>query len=79
MSFRFNVDSQSHESLNPGSATYCLGDVASIIDGSIISSGALYYTIYRRHSLEPDIQVVSIYPSQCQKNPNILSIFLLPY
>lgn len=29
--------------------------------------------------LDPDIQVVSIYLSQCEGDPNILSIFLLPY
>lgn len=79
MSFRFNVDSQTHESSNLGSAPYCLGDAASIINGPIVNLGALYYTYTEGSQLEPDIQVVSICFSQCQRNPNILSIFLLPY
>lgn len=50
MSFRFNVDSQSHESSNPASAAYCLGDAASIISGPMVNSGASYYTIHRTQS-----------------------------
>lgn len=50
MSFTFNVDSQSHESSNPASAAYCLGDVASIISGPMVNSGASYYTIHRTQS-----------------------------
>ena len=61
MSFRFNVDSQTHESSNLGSAPYCLGDAASIINGPIVNLGALYYTYTEGSQLEPDIQVVSIY------------------